>query len=196
VAGGIVVVRNDEFDIVDIDVGEDFPDDIEHSSRNENDNSKPTQDLYQKLKIPSLLIAIGLVGLAILIIVLLPRSENYSLERKINSLETRLKKVEESLDRLIWIEARLEQMEEKSKEVTVFMNTVERLGASSTQTTTKAAEAVDEVRYHQVRAGETLFGISRRYGLTVEELRRLNKLTPEATIHPEQKLLIRQGGSR
>jgi LysM repeat protein len=87
-------------------------------------------------------------------------------------------------------------MEEKSKEVTVFMNTVERLGASSTQTTTKAAEAVDEVRYHQVRAGETLFGISRRYGLTVEELRRLNKLTPEATIHPEQKLLIRQGGSR
>jgi len=190
------VVRNDEFDIVDIDVIKDFPDDIEHSSRNENDNSKPTQDLYQKLKIPSLLIAIGLVGLAILIIVLLPRSENYNLERKINSLEMRLKKVEGSLDRLIWIETRLEQMEEKSKEVTVFMNTVERLGASSTQTTTKPAEVVDGVRYHQVRAGETLFGISRRYGLTVEELKRLNKLPPEATIHPEQKLLIRQGGSR
>jgi LysM repeat protein len=196
VAGGIVVVRNDDFDIVDIDVGEDFPDDIEHSSWNENDNRKPTRTMYQKLKIPSLLIAIGLVGLAILIIVLLPRSENYSLERKINSLETRLKRVEGSLDRLIWIEARLEQMEEKSKEVTVFMNTVERLGASSTQTTTKPAGAVDELRYHQVRAGETLFGISRRYGLTVEELRRLNNLPRQAIIHPEQKLLIRQGGRR
>lgn len=190
------MVRNDEFDIVDIDVGEDFPDDIEHSSWNENDNSKPTRDLYQKLKIPSLLIAAGLVGLAIIIIFLLPRSENYSLERKINSLETRLKKVEGSLDRLIWIEARLEQLEEKSKEVTVFMNTVERLGASSTQTSTKPAEAVDEVRYHQVRAGETLFGISRRYGLTVEELRRLNKLPHGAIIHPEQKLLIRRGRRR
>jgi LysM repeat protein len=196
VTGGIVVVRNDEFDIVDIDVGQDFPDDLEHSSWHENDDSKPIRDLYQKFKIPSLLIAVGLVGLAILLIVLLPRSENYSLERKINSLETRLKKIEGSLDRLIWIEARLEQMEEKSKEITVFMNTVERLGVSSTQTTTKPAEAVDDVRYHKVRAGETLFGISRRYGVTVEELRRLNKLPPKAVIHPEQKLLIRQGRSR
>ena len=45
-------------------------------------------------------------------------------------------------------------------------------------------------RYHLVRTGETLWGISRRYGLTVEELRRLNKLGPKAVIRPTQKLAI------
>ena len=44
---------------------------------------------------------------------------------------------------------------------------------------------------HQVQAGETLFNIGRRYGLTVDELRRLNKLgSKEETIHIGQKLLI------
>lgn len=44
--------------------------------------------------------------------------------------------------------------------------------------------------YHTVRSGETLWGISRRYGLTVEELRTLNKLSPGVTIYPDQRLLV------
>lgn len=44
--------------------------------------------------------------------------------------------------------------------------------------------------YHTVRSGETLWGISRRYGLTVEELRNLNNLSPKVTIYPDQKLLL------
>jgi LysM repeat protein len=55
---------------------------------------------------------------------------------------------------------------------------------------------VVKARYHRVRAGESLYGISRRYGVTIEELRRLNKLPQEATIYPDQKLLIRQGDSQ
>jgi LysM repeat protein len=47
-----------------------------------------------------------------------------------------------------------------------------------------------KVRYHLVRSGETLWDISRRYGLTVEELRTLNNLEPSVVIHPDQKLLI------
>jgi uncharacterized protein (TIGR00159 family) len=45
-------------------------------------------------------------------------------------------------------------------------------------------------RYHTVRSGETLWGISRRYGLTVEELRNLNNLSPGVAIYPDQKLLV------
>ncbi len=52
-----------------------------------------------------------------------------------------------------------------------------------------------EPRYHLVRTGETLWGISRRYGLTVEELRLLNKLGPGAVIHPNQKLALGPGSS-
>ena len=47
-----------------------------------------------------------------------------------------------------------------------------------------------KIRYHDVRAGETLWGISRRYGLTVDELCRLNGLTPKEVIYPGQKLIV------
>ena len=45
-------------------------------------------------------------------------------------------------------------------------------------------------RYHTVRSGETLWGISRRYGLTVEELRSLNNLSLGGTIYPDKRLLV------
>jgi LysM repeat protein len=44
--------------------------------------------------------------------------------------------------------------------------------------------------YHTVRSGETLWGISRRYGLTVEELRSLNNFSPGGTIYPDQRLIV------
>lgn len=48
-----------------------------------------------------------------------------------------------------------------------------------------------KAQYHEVSLGETLYLISGRYGLSVEELRRLNNLEPGAVIHPGQKLIVR-----
>ena len=43
---------------------------------------------------------------------------------------------------------------------------------------------------HEVAAGETLYSISRNYGLTVTELLKYNGLAEGATIYPGQKLVI------
>jgi len=182
--------RNDEFEIVDIE--EDFTDDEEHTSRDRNEETNTIQERYQKVKIPYVWIGVGLIGFVVLILVLFPRTGDYGLERKINSLDAKLMQIEGDLNRLVWIEARLDQMEEKLKEFEVMMNTLEKFGKLSTQPAAKSPETVSKARYHRVRAGETLYGISRRYGTTVEELRRLNKLPKEATIYPDQKLLISQ----
>jgi LysM repeat protein len=190
VAGEIVMIRNDEFDTNEIDIKVDFSEEVEYSSRDDNENSEPTPDSYQKFKTSSVWIGVGLIGLVIFIIFLLPRSGNNELETRIKSLETRLKQVEGDLTRLNWIEAKVDQIEEKNKEFTIFMNTLNRLSTPSTHTTTKPSEAVVGVRYHKVRADETLYGISRRYGLTVGELRQLNGLAPDAVIHPGQKLIV------
>jgi hypothetical protein len=59
------------------------------------------------------------------------------------------------------------------------------------QASSAVSDELREVdRYHEVRAGETLWGLSRRYGLTVEELRRINDLSPDTPIRPGQKLKL------
>lgn len=47
-----------------------------------------------------------------------------------------------------------------------------------------------ESLYHEVSKGETLYGISRKYGISVVELQRLNKLKNKQPIYPKQKLLV------
>ncbi len=45
-------------------------------------------------------------------------------------------------------------------------------------------------RYHLVQPGQTLYRISRKYGISVEELCRLNNINTNHLIHPGQKLLV------
>ena len=52
------------------------------------------------------------------------------------------------------------------------------------------AQATEEKRYHTVKKGETLFGISRKYGMTVAQLRELNGLSRGQTVRTGQKLLV------
>ena len=47
-----------------------------------------------------------------------------------------------------------------------------------------------EAKIHTVVAGDTLFNISRRYNLTVDKLKALNKLPEDAVIHIGQKLTV------
>jgi LysM repeat protein len=66
--------------------------------------------------------------------------------------------------------------------------------ANGTPKAVSAAAGQGKTTYHQVQAGETLFGISRQYHLTVDALRRLNKLTEKDTIAPGQKLIVAGAG--
>ncbi len=59
-------------------------------------------------------------------------------------------------------------------------------GAKKT-TTSKPAQTTSNLKYHQVRAGETLYGIGKRYGLKLDELLRLNKMKSGAVIYAGQK---------
>lgn len=46
-------------------------------------------------------------------------------------------------------------------------------------------------KYHTVRRGESLYGIAKKYGVTIDDLRRLNKdLSKNRPIIPGQKILV------
>lgn len=61
---------------------------------------------------------------------------------------------------------------------------------SGTSKTAATTPKVDKKRYHTVVLGETMYGISRKYGISVTDLKRLNKLDDKAEIQPGQKLLV------
>ena len=54
----------------------------------------------------------------------------------------------------------------------------------------KISQRIPINRYHTVSSGETLYGISQRYGLTVNKIRLLNRLDDKSIIYPKQKLLV------
>ena len=58
----------------------------------------------------------------------------------------------------------------------------------------KVQAAPPAKRYHQMKKGETLTGIAKRYGLSIEELRRMNKLSPKTTLTAGRKLIVSPGG--
>ncbi len=56
----------------------------------------------------------------------------------------------------------------------------------------KPAASVEK-KYHTVQKGETLYGISKKYGISVEELRKLNNLSKDPSLRTGQKLLVSPG---
>jgi LysM repeat protein len=51
-------------------------------------------------------------------------------------------------------------------------------------------EKDSKAKVHVVEKGETLYGISRRYGIPAEQLFKLNQLSPKDPIRPGQKLIL------
>jgi LysM repeat protein len=63
-------------------------------------------------------------------------------------------------------------------------------------TITRMPFSLPKSRYHEVRPGDTLYSIAQHYNLTVDELCRLNDMTPRQVIHPGQELLVAPGGNQ
>jgi len=57
----------------------------------------------------------------------------------------------------------------------------------------KAQAAPPTKRYHKVKKGETIPSIAKRYGLSAEELKRMNKLAPKTTLAVGQNLIVSTG---
>ena len=187
--------QRDKMDTLEADFEVGFSDEEGYSARRKNKGNRFAGKLPGKSGF-SLLTGVVILGLFVLVAVLFPRSSNVDSGNRMRSLERRIKQLEERLYRLDRIEADLEQVEEKNKQFNTFIDTFRTLETPSKSSTAQTAEKQTKAIYHEVLAGETLYGIGLRYGIKVDELRRLNKLEPEATIYPEQKLLIRPAGNQ
>ncbi|BBO66584.1 hypothetical protein DSCA_05140 [Desulfosarcina alkanivorans] len=146
------------------------------------------------------------------------------LEQKIESLEKRLEKidgVDEKVTR-IWEQAKsfekfktrfdrseasmslrmdhlamsLDALQKKTDETLKRVDLIEKAPAPVSPPPVKqtAVKKPSSPKVHTVAAGDTLYNISRRYDLSVEELRAINKLKKGAVLHVGQTLMVSRPG--
>ena len=130
----------------------------------------------------------------------------------LDPIKNRLKMVEQSLPQLAGLVMELQQSVSKlnetgeslSKRMDKLSHEVAQLQTADVteQTKSKAPVSVKEesvvktdTAYHQVQPGETLYGIAKKYGISLAELYRLNQISPGQAIKPGQKLVVSKQGS-
>ena len=115
-------------------------------------------------------------------------------------LEKQNKRIDVFMDRYARLEAdlslKVDLLEKKLNKIQGTKKEVKKvkpktLAKKQTQSggTAKTPGKIKET-YHQVRAGETLYSISKKYGVSVTKLRERNRSLTGNSIYPGQKLLI------
>jgi LysM repeat protein len=186
---------------------------IKHSRK--QDDSKPQRR--------TIVLWGGVILLLIVLVALLFGGNDEVATEKPNAIDARVDQIEERLRALEGIDARIAKLEEREKALTQSIaranssgqtlagrvdklnrevNGLQKRSASlAAKTGTPPAvqpEAVSgsEGRYHVVRAGDSLYRIAQKYGMSVGDLRRLNNISAKQAIYPGQKILVAEGRSR
>ena len=105
--------------------------------------------------------------------------------------------------RLAMIEQRMTQLEKMEQRLSAYEFQLKALHESfgrldgiiteiheASQTNRDQSTTHRKASYYRVERGDSLYGIAQKYGLTVEELRRLNNLNKGEVIYPGQRLLV------
>ena len=162
--------------------------------------------------------AAGLIVIVILFIIFLAGPKDVVDSKQLQSLESRIQQLEKRLASVDETDQNLEQYDKQEKKLNSISEKFDRFNsaisaqidqiikelselhqkssppsAAKEKQATKTADTgrkETQAKFHTVRPEETLWGISRRYGLTVDQLRSYNKIGPKAAIQPGQKLKL------
>ncbi len=173
--------------------------------------------LQDKKNLPFIIGGIVLVIIVILLVIVFSGPSDVVDRKQIQALEERIQGLEQKLATVGVIDQALNRIDNNEKEIQLFMERVDRfegtvttqidqiikeLGALHQKTgsapTPKArakqptakSPADKKTGFHQVKAGDTLYSISRRHGLTVDQLRAFNNIGKDDAIRPGQQLRL------
>ena len=148
-----------------------------------------------------LLIGLGAVIVILLLVLLFRGSGKQDLspiQSRLDRLEKRIALVEESGKRIEALDGQMKslqhnqlRLESSSKSVADRLEKLSRQMEKPPAQPPAHKEPVQaKAQYHEVRPGDTLYGIASKYGLTLDQLLRLNNLKKNAALQPGQKLLV------
>ena len=154
--------------------------------------------------------AAGAVVLIILLIALFGGGEKTSLKEleaiksRLDGMEKRLAKIEGVDQRFSPLEAQIKglqasvsKLEGQTRSIREHMEKLAQPAPPKPQVQatapTKKPAANGGKHLHEVKRGETLFSIAKKYGMKRDELRRLNNLSKNDSIQLGQKLIVTSG---
>ena len=119
------------------------------------------------------------------------QSKMFVLEQKIAGLEKQLEELQGKISTqgpdpalLQRVDALAQKLEALEKQKPPIAESKAKPSAAPKPT------ASTEKKYHTVQKGETLYAISKKYGIGVEELRKLNNLSAGQSLRTGQKLVV------
>ena len=114
-----------------------------------------------------------------------------ALEQKVTGLETQITELQGKSNKGTTDPFLLHQVEVLAQKVEALEKRGQQPGVESKTRPIPPKPAVtSQKKYHKVQRGETLLKIGKKYGIAVEELRKLNNLSKGQSIRIGQKLLV------
>jgi len=197
---------------------EDFEEETdEHMGYSPRDESASRRKSFFAFSTKILIFGGAAIVLIVILIALFSGGNSGLSTKDVAAISTRVDLLENRLTRLEEVELRIASLQEQgnmlrqslretqtlinslSQRVNELKKRLEMQGkeAAAGVTQSKAGKAASEKpaslpksRIHEVRRGENLYRISSKYGLTIDELCRLNNITRSQPIYPGQKLII------
>ena len=185
----------------------DYHQDKDYQIWRQQKGSTFSNKLFKRIEVPLVFLGVGLAVLIILFIVSVAKTKKPAFDAEFTSIEKRLAQIEDRLnnleavsDGLGKLQNKLQQVKSslsrKMNQISAEVGKIKKItaGLKSAKSTAspppKAVQAETQKRVHQVRPGETVYSLSRQYGITVEDLLRMNSLSADAVIHPGQELVV------
>jgi LysM repeat protein len=180
------------------EIFEDMEEDMSKSRRNDSPQRRQ-KNSYTPGSSGRFVLILGLGAvILILLVVLLYRGSG---KQDLTSINSRLDQLEKRIASLDRYEKKIDDFEAQVKSLhqnySRLESVAERLDKLSRQVEKPLPQppAQKEVvqskaKVHEVRPGDTLYRIADKYGMTLDEILRLNNLKKNSAIQPGQKLLI------
>ena len=205
--------QNEEYDVEDNT--EDMSEDLELDRELDEDRlrSRTSDGLPSGNKA----LVYGALGVLVLVVLFaflfrggkeeVSRKDLDAINQKVDMIEKRLSQLQKPEDEPDQTAGLFENIQKKlhrvegdsrslKKRVDQLSNRIDKLQdqQAAAQKASKPPASDSGRRYHTVARGETLYGISKKYNISLAQLRRLNKLSETQGIYPGQKLQVAPAG--
>jgi LysM repeat protein len=140
----------------------------------------------------------------LLLIVLLFRGGDKDMKEELNALKTRMEQMEKKTAALEGAAKKIETADGQIKGLQQSLTKIEGTQRAQAERIDRLAQHAEkpaapqpaqkkpsaQAKVHEVKPGETLFSIAKKYNITPEQLLKLNNMTKKDTIQAGQKLVV------